>query len=259
MVGVGCNNFGGRLDSEGTAAVVQAALDTGINFFDTADIYGQGKSEEYLGRALGDRRDDVVIATKFGNAMEGQGSGASPAYIRIAVEASLRRLGTDRIDLYQLHTPDANTPIADTLGTLGDLVHEGKVLEIGCSNFSLEQLRDAEAAVRGTATPFVSVQNQFSMLVREPEREILPECNRTGLAFLPYFPLASGLLSGKFRQGRPIPEGTRLSGGARSTQLLTPHNLTLVEQLIRFAEARGHISWIWLSRGSSRISLWPRS
>jgi aryl-alcohol dehydrogenase-like predicted oxidoreductase len=250
VVGLGCNNFGGRLDSEGTAAVVQAALDAGINFFDTADIYGQGKSEEYLGRALGDRRDDVVIATKFGNAMEGQGSGASPTYIRVAVEGSLRRLGTDRIDLYQLHTPDANTPIADTLGTLGDLVHEGKVLEIGCSNFSLEQLREAEAAVRGTATPFVSVQNQFSMLVREPEREILPECNRTGLAFLPYFPLASGLLSGKFRQGRPIPEGTRLSGGARSTQLLTSHNLALVEQLIKFAKARGHtildLAFSWL-------------
>jgi aryl-alcohol dehydrogenase-like predicted oxidoreductase len=250
VVGLGCNNFGGRLDSEGTAAAVQAALDAGINFFDTADIYGQGKSEEYLGRALGNRRGDVVIATKFGNAMEGQGSGASPAYIRVAVEGSLRRLGTDRIDLYQLHTPDANTPIADTLGTLGDLVREGKVREIGCSNFSLEQLREAEAAVRGTATPFVSVQNQFSMLVREPEREILPECNRTGLAFLPYFPLASGLLSGKFRQGRPTPEGTRLSGGARSAQLLTPHNLALVEQLIKFAEARGHtildlaISWL---------------
>lgn len=250
VVGLGCNNFGGRLDSEGTAAVVQAALDANINFFDTADIYGKGQSEEFLGRALAHRRDDVVLATKFGNAMEGQGSGASPAYIRLAVEASLRRLGTDRIDLYQLHTPDPNVPISDTLGTLGDLVREGKVREIGCSNFWLEQLRQAEGAARGTGAHFVSVQNQFSMVKRDVEQEILPECESTGLAFLPYFPLASGLLSGKFRQGQPIPEGTRLSGGARSQELLTQHNLALVEELVHFAEARGHtildLAFSWL-------------
>ncbi|HST04527.1 MAG TPA: aldo/keto reductase [Chloroflexia bacterium] len=250
VVGIGCNNFGGRLDSDGTAAVVQAALDAEINFFDTADIYGKGQSEVLLGRALGSHHDDVVIATKFGHPFEGQGSGASPAYIRAAAEASLRRLGTDHIDLYQLHTPDPNTPIEDTLGAMSDLVREGLVREIGCSNFSLEQLRAAEKAAQSTGVRFVSVQNQLSLIEHSAEQEILPECERTGLAFLPYLPLTGGLLSGKFRQGQPVPEGTRLSGGPRSQELLTPHNFALVEHLIRFAEARGHtildLAFSWL-------------
>src|SRR5919109_4697539 len=164
MVGLGCNNFGRRLDAGGTAAVVNAALDAGITFFYTADVYGEGKSEEFLGRALGRRRDEVVVATKFGIQMKGQGKGASPAYVRQAVEASLRRLGTDRIDLYQLHTPDPRVPIEETLGALDELVRAGKVREIGCSNFSADQLRAAEEAARreGRAR-FVSVQNEYSL------------------------------------------------------------------------------------------------
>ena len=169
VVGLGCNNFGWRIDAQATAAVVDAALDAGINFFDTADIYGGGKSEEFLGQALGNRRGKIVLATKFGMKLDEHRSGAKPAYVRQAVEDSLRRLGTDYIDLYQLHQPDATTPIADTLGALNDLVKAGKVREIGCSNFSASQLRDAEAAVHQGAARFVSVQNHYSMIHREPE------------------------------------------------------------------------------------------
>ena len=249
VVGLGCNNFGRRLDAARTAVVVDAALDAGINFFDTADVYGAGQSEEFLGRALGQRRDQVVIATKFGNPMADQGSGASPAYIRTAVEASLRRLGTDHIDLYQLHKPDPAVPIAETLGGLQELVESGKVREIGCSNFSVEQLRAAEAAVGVGAARFVSVQNEYSVLRRDPEQGVLAECERMGMAFLPYFPLASGLLTGKYRQGQPAPEGTRLAGGNAASQL-SDRNLAIVEELIQFAESRGHsilelaVSWL---------------
>jgi aryl-alcohol dehydrogenase-like predicted oxidoreductase len=248
-VGLGCNNFGRRLDPAQSAAVVNAALDTGVNFFDTADIYGQGKSEEFLGRALGVRRDAVVIATKLGGVMEGRGKGASPAYIRQAVEASLRRLGTDRIDLYQLHYPDPDVPIEDTLGALGDLVKAGKVREIGCSNFSVGQLREA-ATVPGKAARFASVQNEYSLLHREPEGGVLDECERQGLAFLPYFPLMSGLLTGKYRRGQPAPEGSRLAEGGGLESVLSDRNLAVVEELIRFAEARGRtilelaVSWL---------------
>lgn len=244
VVGLGCNNFGRRLDEKASAAVIDAALDAGINFFDTADVYGDGHSEAFIGRALVGRRDRVIIATKFGNQME-DGRGASPAYVRKAVEASLKRLNTDCIDLYQIHKPDPDTPIADTLGALNDLVRAGKVREIGCSNFSAEQLREAESAVRDGAARFVSVQNHYSLLHREPEAEVLPECERLGLAFLPYFPLASGLLTGKYRLGQPMPENTRLSGRAPSEE-----QLALVEKLIAFAEARGHsilelaVSWL---------------
>ena len=187
VVGLGCNNFGWRIDAAATAAVVDAALDAGINFFDTADIYGKGQSEEFLGRALGSRRSQIVLATKFGMNMDDQRHGAKPAYIRQAVEDSLRQLGTDHIDLYQLHRPDPETPIRETLGALGELVAAGKVREIGCSNFSLEQLREAESAVKSGAARFVSVQNQYSVLHREPESQVLPECGRAGLAFLPFF------------------------------------------------------------------------
>ncbi len=249
-VGLGCNNFGRRLDAAETAAVVHAALDAGINFFDTADTYGQGRSEEYLGQALATGREAVVIATKFGSDMKGQGKGASPAYIHEAVEASLRRLGTDRIDLYQLHEPDPTVPIEDTLGALDELVRAGKVREIGASNFSVQQLEDAEAAVQGDAARFVSVQNEYSLLHREPEEGVLDECERQGLAFLPYFPLKSGLLTGKYRQGEPPPKGARITEGGGMANLLSDRNLAIVEDLIRFAEARDRtilelaISWL---------------
>jgi len=246
IVGLGCNNFGRRLDAEATARVVNAALDAGINFFDTADIYGTGQSEDYLGRALGSRRSNVIIATKFGVEMDGEGGGAHPDYIRTAVEASLRRLKTDYIDLYQLHTPDATVPIADTLGALNELVQSGKVREIGCSNFTAEMLRDAEAGTPANRARFVSVQNYYSMLHREPEADVLPECERLNLAFLPYFPLERGLLTGKYRRGQPKPENTRLS----NTDLVTDEVLTIVERLVEFAEGHGHtildlaVSWL---------------
>jgi aryl-alcohol dehydrogenase-like predicted oxidoreductase len=192
VVGLGCNNFGGRLDENRTTAVVRAALDTGITFFDTADIYGGTKSEEFLGRALGRRRNDIVLATKFGMQVDEHRTGAKPDYIHRAVEDSLRRLGTDHIDLYQLHQPDQTTPIAETLDALDQLVRAGKVREIGCSNFSANELRAAEKAVRPGAARFISVQNEYSLLQREPEHDVLEECSRAGLAFIPYFPLASG-------------------------------------------------------------------
>jgi len=249
-VGVGCNNFGRRIDAEAAAAVVNAALDAGINFFDTADVYGSGLSEEYLSRALGSRRRDVLIATKFRSKMEGQGEGAHPDYIRVAVEASLRRLNTGVIDLYQIHSPDESIPIADTLGALDDLVKAGKVREIGCSNFSAAQLQEAAAAVKPGAARFVSVQNYYSMLHREPEAEVLPECERQGLAFLPYFPLEAGLLTGKVRRGQEIPQGTRLSDAGTQTRFVNDQRLDVVEKLIAYAEGRGHtileLAFSWL-------------
>jgi aryl-alcohol dehydrogenase-like predicted oxidoreductase len=249
LEGLGCNNFGWRIDAAASAAVVDAALEAGINFFDTADVYGAGQSEEFLGRALGRRRSQVILATKFGAKMDEQRDGAKPAYVRQAAEDSLRRLGTDRIDLYQLHRPDPATPIADTLGALDELVRAGKVREIGCSNFSAEQLRAAEAAVRPGAARFVSVQNHYSLLHREPEKEVLPECERLGLAFLPYFPLANGLLTGKYRRGQPAPEGSRGRDGW-GPKVFTDQNLALVESLTQFAASRGHtilelaMSWL---------------
>ena len=250
VVGLGCNNFGRRLDSGATLAVVDATLDAGINFFDTADVYGGTKSEEFLGRALGQHRDEVVIATKFGAQLDEQRKGASPEYVEQAVEDSLRRLRTDRIDLYQLHRPDPEVPIEDTLGALDELVRAGKVREIGCSNFSAEQLRAAEeAATLAGGARFVSVQNEYSLLHREPEREVLTECERLGIAFIPYFPLASGLLTGKYRQGQPAPEGSRLQS-KRGERLLTDRNLPVVEKLIEFSESRGHtileLAFSWL-------------
>ena len=249
LVGLGCNNFGWRIDADASAAAVDAALDAGIDFFDTADIYGSGASEEFLGRALGPRRNNVLIATKFGMKMDDERRGARPEYVRRAVEDSLRRLGTDRIDLYQLHQPDAEVPIADTLGALDDLVRAGKVREIGCSNFSAGQLRAAEAAVREGGARFVSVQNQYSLVHREPEADVIPECARAGLAFLPYFPLANGLLTGKYRRGQPLPEGSRARDGF-GPKVFTGENLALVESLAAFATARGHsmlelaVSWL---------------
>ena len=211
VVGIGCNNFGARLDARATAEVVRAALDEGVNFFDTADIYGATQSEVFLGQALRGRRDEAVVATKFGMPIDDAHFGASPAYVREACEASLARLGTDHIDLYQLHYPDESVPIADTLGALAELVEAGKVRQIGCSNLSVAQLRVAREAA-GEHPAFVSIQNQYSLLAREVERDgVLDACNELDLAFLPYYPLANGLLTGKVRPGEPIPEGTRLS------------------------------------------------
>ncbi len=250
VVGLGCNNFGRRLDADATADVVRAALDEGIDFFDTADVYGAGKSEEYLGRAVGDDRRYVRIATKFGYEVAGEGGGASPAYVRRAAEASLRRLGTDYIDLYQLHKLDPDVPIAETLGALDELVREGKVREVGCSNFSPRQIREAEAAAGPGSARFVSVQNEYSLLHREPEEGVLQACERRGLALLPYFPLKSGLLTGKYRKGRLPPEGARITASERFADLLSDESLETVERLIAFAEARGHtileLAFSWL-------------
>ena len=246
LAGLGCNNFGWRIDAAGTEAVVAAAIDSGINLFDTADIYGGGQSEEYLGRALKGRRDKVLIATKFGMKMGEGKQGGKPDYVRQAAEDSLRRLGTDHIDLYQIHQPDPSTPIADTLGALTDLVKAGRVREIGCSNFSAEQLREA-AQFKGAH--FVSVQNNYSMVHREPEAEVLPECQRLGIAFLPYFPLANGLLTGKYRKGQPFPKSSRAEDGF-GPKVFTEENLALVDALRQFAESRGHtllelaMSWL---------------
>jgi len=251
VIGLGCNNFGGRLDEAGTRDVVDAAIDAGINFFDTADIYGQTLSESYLGRVLQGRRDRVLIASKFGLPLsDNNPGGAHPDYIRRAVEASLQRLQTDRIDLYQLHRPDPSVPIADTLGALAELVAAGMVREIGCSNFSAEQLAEAEAAVAAGAPRFVSVQNEYSLMQREPEAGVLDACERFGIGFLPYFPLMSGILSGKYRQGKPLPEGTRVIGNPRWENLLTDGNLALIEALASYAESRGFeildLAFAWL-------------
>jgi aryl-alcohol dehydrogenase-like predicted oxidoreductase len=244
IVGLGCNNFGWRVDAAGTADVVEAALDEGITFFDTADMYGGAKSEDFLGRALGRRRNEAVVATKFGWEIDAHRKGAHPDYVVRAIEDSLKRLATDRIDLYQLHKPDPSVPIADTLGALAGLVQAGKVREIGCSNFSTEQIREAQAAK--TDVHFVSVQNEYSLLHRDPERDVLPECERLGLAFIPYFPLANGLLTGKYRQGQPPPKGTRLT-----ERRPTEERLVVVEALLAFAESRGHtlleLAFGWLT------------
>jgi len=247
VVGLGCNNFGWRIDAKASAKVVEAAIASGIDFFDTADRYGNGSSEEFLGRALEGRRDLVIIATKFGMEMRKDQQGASPQYVRQAIEASLRRLRTDRVDLYQLHQPDPKIPIADTLGALDELVRGGKVREIGCSNFSVEQIREAAKAAKGAR--FVSVQNEFSLFHREPEKGVLQECEKQGMTFLPYFPLANGLLTGKYRVGKKPPEGSRAAEGF-GPKIFTKTNLEIVDALIEFAETRNHtileLAFAWL-------------
>ena len=251
-VGLGCNNFGGRIDSMRTKEVVSAAIDCGITFFDTADIYGGTRSEQYLGRALGRRRQDVVVATKFGMQVDPEHKGAKPAYVRQALNDSLKRLGTDHVDLYQLHAPDPETPIGDTLAALGEQVRAGKVREIGCSNFSAEQLRDAHAAVAGGAPRFVSVQNEYSVLHRRPEEGVLDVCEETDTAFIPFYPLARGLLTGKYRRGEPPPGGTRLAGGGieQYERIASEENLSAVERLGDLAARHGRgavelaIAWL---------------
>ena len=241
VVGLGCNNFGRRLDLDETKSVVDAALSAGVTFLDTADVYGGTDSEAFLGRVLAGRRDEVVLATKFGApSADNELSGARPETVRAALEASLRRLRVDHVDLYQLHFPDPDVPIADTLGALGEAVDAGLVKEIGCSNMSAEQLAEAEAAAEEHGTPrFVSVQNEYSLLRREAEAEVLPACERLDIAFLPYFPLLSGILTGKYRKGRPLPEGTRIRGNERWESLLTDELLDVVERLAEVAESHG--------------------
>jgi len=244
IVGLGCNNFGGRIDEARTREVIDAALDAGVTLFDTADNYGGSLSETFIGRALAGRRDRVVLATKFGgwNEEAQRETGGSAANVRASVEASLRRLDTDRIDLFQLHSPDTDTPIDETLGALDELVREGKVREIGSSNLDAAQLREADAAVATGAARFVSVQNELSLLAREDAGEGLAEAARLGLAYLPYFPLGSGLLTGKVRRGEPVPGGTRIAGWApdRRDATLTDATFDRLEASERFAGDRGH-------------------
>jgi aryl-alcohol dehydrogenase-like predicted oxidoreductase len=260
-VGLGCNNFGIRLDQARTTAVVDAALDAGINFFDTADVYGGTRSEEFLGKALGARRAQVIVATKFGLPIDEQRQGAKPAYIRQAIEDSLRRLGTDYIDLYQLHRPDPSVPVADTLGALDALVREGKVREIGSSNFSVAQIREAEAEAARTQTArFVSVQNEYSLLVRAPEDGVLAEVQQREIGFLPFFPLASGVLTGKYESGKR-PLGTRLteSDSRLASRFLTDAQASKADRLAAFATARGHtlleLAFSWLAANKAVSSI----
>jgi aryl-alcohol dehydrogenase-like predicted oxidoreductase len=249
VVGLGTNNFGMGMEADAIPPVVDAALDAGINFFDTSDSYGE--SEERLGRALGRRRDMVLIATKFGSQVrdeDGTG-GAKPGYVRQALEASLRRLATDRIDLYQIHRPDPETPVGDTLAVLDEAVRAGKIREIGCSNFSAAQIREAHEAASGAR--FVSVQNHYNLLSRDDEAEVLPLCEEFDLAYLPYFPLASGLLTGKYRRDQEPVEGTRLQRwGGRATGLLSTENFDKVERLTAWADTHGHsllgLAFAWL-------------
>jgi aryl-alcohol dehydrogenase-like predicted oxidoreductase len=251
-VGLGCNNFGMRIDQDATQAVVDAAIEAGITLFDTADVYGGTQSEVFLGKALGKRRQDIVLATKFGMRVgdDERRRGGSRRWIMRSVEDSLKRLGTDYIDLYQFHAPDLDTPIDETLRALDDLVSQGKVRYIGNSNFTGWQIADADWTASG-GTRFVSAQNLYSLLERKVEHEVLPACEHFGLGFLPFFPLASGLLSGKYRRGEPPAEGTRLAAwGARGAQALSDRNFDKVEKLTEWADERGHtileLAFAWL-------------
>jgi aryl-alcohol dehydrogenase-like predicted oxidoreductase len=255
VVGLGGNNFGGRIDFPAAERVVHAAIARGVNLIDTADSYGnRGGSEEALGRILGDKRKEIVLATKFGLAMDEAGTlrGASRRYVMQAVEASLKRLRTDWIDLYQLHRPDAQTPIEETLRALDDLVRQGKVRFIGCSNLSAQQVIAAQdAARRHGLAAFVSCQDEYSLLVRDIERELIPAAKAHGLGILPYFPLASGLLTGKYRRGAALPPGTRLAKNPRHAQdFINERNWRIVAELEAFAAGRGRsmvelaISWL---------------
>ncbi|HEV3055974.1 MAG TPA: aldo/keto reductase [Solirubrobacteraceae bacterium] len=239
IIGLGCNNFGRRIELDGTLAVVDAALEQGVTFLDTADIYGGGGgSEELLGEVLEGRRDQVVLATKFGMDMhDGATRRGSREYVLKAVEGSLRRLRTDVIDYYWMHQPDPETPIAETLEALDELVRAGKVRAIGASNFDVGQIEEADAVARERGlTRFTAIQNQYSLLSRAAERDVLPACERLGLGFVPYFPLASGLLTGKYRRGEDPPVGSRLFG---RSQVATDEQFGVLERLRRFADVRG--------------------
>ncbi len=252
VVGLGCNNFGGRIDASQTQAVVDEALEQGVTYFDTAESYGDGRSEELLGLALGSRRDQAVIATKWAHTSSIAEGGGRPEEIRRRLEDSLRRLGTDHVDHYQLHRPDPATPLEDTLGCLAELRDEGKVREIGCTGFSAEQLRtSADAAARTGVANWASVQNHYSLLTRDPEHDgVFDACEQLDLAFVPYFPLESGLLTGKYRAGQDHPEGARLTQmGEGASRFVDDRRLQVVERLITWCEERDHslldlaISW----------------
>jgi aryl-alcohol dehydrogenase-like predicted oxidoreductase len=242
-VGLGCNNFGGRLDRAASVKVVHAALDAGITLFDTADSYGQrGGSETLLGEALGARRKDIVLVSKFGVAMDDEGrlKGGSARYVAAAIEASLKRLKTDWIDLYFLHRPDPTTPIEETLRALDGLIAQGKVRAIGCSNLSAAQVVEAERTANANGlSRFVACEDQYNLLSRHIEAELIPAMHRCDLTLLPYFPLASGMLTGKHRFGAPIPPGTRLAQARYSDRFLNDENFRIVEGLRSFCEARG--------------------
>ena len=250
LVGLGCNNFARKIDQPASTEVVAAALDSGITLFDTADRYGggdrpfsgEGRSEEFLGRALGSHRKEVVVATKFGQPMgdDPADRGGGRDWVLRACEGSLRRLGTDYIDLYMIHFPDPDTPVAETLGALTELVERGMVREIGCSNFTGEMLRESDAvSLENGYARFVSVENEYSLLRRGVEEDVLPVCQDLGLGFLPYFPLASGLLTGRYSRGEPPPEGSRLSlWMPREHFALTEETFDRVDRLSKFAEAR---------------------
>lgn len=263
VVGLGCNNFGMACDLEASRAVVHNALDSGITLFDTADVYGgNGGSETILGQVLGDRRKDIVLATKFGMPMDDAGArkGASRRYIYSAVEASLSRLQTDWIDLYQIHRPDPLTPLEETLRALDDLIRQGKVRYIGCSNHPAWQVTEAKWIARELgANAFISCQDEYSLLARDPERELLPAMEAHGLGLLPYFPLACGLLSGKYKRNE-IPEGSRLGKVPRlADRYLTPANWQTVESLQEFCTKRGHtlleLAFSWLAAQGTVASI----
>jgi len=256
LVGLGCNNFGQRVDLETARRVVHRALELGITLLDTADIYGgRGGSEEALGQILGDRRKDIVLASKFGMAMDEADilKGASRRYIMRAVEASLRRLRTDWIDLYQVHRFDPLTPIEETMRALDDLIRQGKVRYIGCSNFPAWRVGEAQWTARHlNLNGFVSIQDEYSLLVRDIERDLIPAARAYGLGLLPYFPLASGLLTGKYRKGEAPAADTRFAKMANlAERYLTEANFALAEKLAAFAKARGHtlleLAFAWLA------------
>ena len=255
-VGLGCNNFGATLDLEATRKVVHTALDRGITLFDTADIYGnRGKSEVMLGAALGARRKDIVLATKSGKPMDDARTlmGNSRRYIMSAVEASLKRLKTDWIDLHQLHDPDPKTPIEETLRALDDLIRQGKIRYVGCSNFAALEVVEANWAARAINTnPFTSAQDEYSLLARHHEKALFPVLEKYRIGLLPYFPLASGMLTGKYRRGEPAPKGKRLASPPPfAVRFKSEENYARAEALRAFAESRGHtlleLAFSWLA------------
>lgn len=264
VVGLGCNNFGGRIDATATNRVVAAAIEAGINFFDTADVYGGGASEELLGKAIGGRRSEVLIATKFGSPGRdtGEHKRGSANWVKLAVEESLKKLGSDYIDYYQIHFPDPEVPIAETLGAMHDLVTAGKVREIGCSNFGSGRLQEAaQTATDSHLSRFSGVQNRYSVLTRDPEERVLPTCKTLGMGLIPYFPLESGLLTGKYTDAVELPPGSRLAGMSEQDRkrFMGSGVFEKISALSQFAEASGYtlldlaISWLVSNPGVTSI------